>query len=520
MALVKIIWVDDEIESLQSQKLFLESKGYDVKTFTNGFDAIDYVKENQVDVVLLDETMPGITGLETLAKIKEVNQSLPIVLITKNETENLMDDAIGSQISDYLIKPVNPNQVLLSLKKIIDNKRLVAEKTTSAYQQQFRHLFTALNSNPDYNEWMEIYKMLVYWELEMEKSDSPEMREVLQSQKSEANTEFFKFVSKNFSSWINPKSGEGPVMSHTLFKFKVLPHVEKGVPVFFILIDNLRFDQWKAIQPAFAESFRILEEDTFYSILPTATQYARNAIFSGLMPIEIEKKFPLEWKNDDEEGGKNLNEEKFFREQLKSLGRDDLRSSYTKIVNNQAGLDLLNNIHNLLNNDINVIVYNFVDMLSHARTEMEVLKELAGDEMSYRSITTSWFEHSPLHQALKKIADKKIKIVLATDHGSVRVNTPCKVVGDKHTTTNLRYKHGRNLNYEPKEVLVFRDPREAGLPVPTLNSSFIFAKEDGYLCYPNNYNYYANYYRNTFQHGGVSMEEMIVPVIKMVSKAK
>ena len=520
MALVKIIWVDDEIESLQSQKLFLESKGYDVKTFTNGFDAIDYVKENQVDVVLLDETMPGITGLETLAKIKEVNQSLPIVLITKNETENLMDDAIGSQISDYLIKPVNPNQVLLSLKKIIDNKRLVAEKTTSAYQQQFRHLFTALNSNPDYNEWMEIYKKLVYWELEMEKSDSPEMREVLQSQKSEANTEFFKFVSKNFSSWINPKSGEGPVMSHTLFKFKVLPHVEKGVPVFFILIDNLRFDQWKAIQPAFAESFRILEEDTFYSILPTATQYARNAIFSGLMPIEIEKKFPLEWKNDDEEGGKNLNEEKFFREQLKSLGRDDLRSSYTKIVNNQAGLDLLNNIHNLLNNDINVIVYNFVDMLSHARTEMEVLKELAGDEMSYRSITTSWFEHSPLHQALKKIADKKIKIVLATDHGSVRVNTPCKVVGDKHTTTNLRYKHGRNLNYEPKEVLVFRDPREAGLPVPTLNSSFIFAKEDGYLCYPNNYNYYANYYRNTFQHGGVSMEEMIVPVIKMVSKAK
>ena len=519
MSGVKIIWVDDEIESLQSQKLFLESKGYDVQTFTNGFDAIDYVKENQVDVVLLDETMPGISGLETLAKIKEVNQSLPIVLITKNETENLMDDAIGSQISDYLIKPVNPNQVLLSLKKIIDNKRLVAEKTTSAYQQQFRHLFTALNSNPDYNEWMEIYKKLVYWELEMEKSDSPEMREVLQSQKSEANTEFFKFVSKNFSSWVSPKSSEGPVMSHSLFKFKVLPHVEKGVPVFFILIDNLRFDQWKAIQPAFAESFRILEEDTFYSILPTATQYTRNAIFSGLMPIEIEKKFPLEWKNDDEEGGKNLNEEKFFREQLKSMGRDDIRYSYTKIVNNQAGLDLFNNIHNLLNNDLNVIVYNFVDMLSHARTEMEVLKELAGDEMSYRSITTSWFEHSPLHQALKKIADKKIKIVLATDHGSVRVNTPCKVVGDKHTTTNLRYKHGRNLNYEPKDVLVFRDPREAGLPVPTLNSSFIFAKEDGYLCYPNNYNYYANYYRNTFQHGGVSMEEMIVPVIKMVSKA-
>jgi len=518
MAIAKIIWVDDEIESLQSQKLFLENKGYEVTTFTNGFDAIDYVKENHVDVVLIDESMPGITGLETLAKIKEVKQSLPVVLITKNETENLMDDAIGSQISDYLIKPVNPNQVWLSLKKIIDNRRLVAEKTTSAYQQQFRHLFTALNSSPDYNEWMDLYKKLIYWELEMQKSGSPEMQEILQSQKSEANTEFFKFISRNYASWLSPKGKESPVMSHNLFQFKVLPHVEKGTPLFFVLIDNLRFDQWKAIQPIFAESFRILEEDSFYAILPTATQYARNAIFAGMMPMDIEKKFPVQWKNDDEEGGKNLHEEEFFRAQLQRLGRGDLKVSYTKVVNNQAGLDLVNNIHNMMNNDINVIVYNFVDMLSHARTEMEVLKELAGDEMSYRSITASWFEHSPLHQALKCIADKNLRLVLATEHGSVRVKTPTKVVSDKQTTTNLRYKHGRNLNYEPKEVLAFRDPREAGLPVPTINSSYIFAKEDRFLCYPNNYNYYVNYYRNTFQHGGVSLEEMIVPVIKMESK--
>ncbi len=518
MGLVKIIWVDDEIESLQSQKLFLENKGYEVQTFTNGFDAIDYVKENHVDVVLIDESMPGITGLETLAKIKEMKQSLPVVLITKNETENLMDEAIGSQISDYLIKPVNPNQVWLSLKKIIDNKRLVAEKTTTAYQQQFRHLFMALNSNPDYNEWMDIYKKLVYWELEMQKSDSPEMQEVLQSQKGEANTEFFKFVSRNYASWVNPKGAHGPVMSHSLVQFKVLPHIEKGTPLFFLLIDNLRFDQWRAIQPIFAESFRILEEDSFYSILPTATQYARNAIFAGMLPMEIEKKFPQQWKNDDEEGGKNLHEEEFFRAQLKRLGKGDLKVSYTKVLNNHAGLELVNNIHNLLNNDINVIVYNFVDMLSHARTEMEVLKELAGDEMSYRSITTSWFEHSPLHQALKKIADKNIRIVLATDHGSVRVKTPYKVIGDKQTTTNLRYKHGRNLNYEQKEVLAYREPKDIGLPSPTINSSFIFAKEDGFLCYPNNYNHYVNYYRNTFQHGGVSLEEMIVPVIKMESK--
>lgn len=518
MQIASILWVDDEIESLESQKMFLENKGYQVHTCTNGFDAIDFVKENSVDVVLLDESMPGITGLETLAKIKEVNQSMPIVLITKNEEENLMDEAIGSQISDYLIKPVNPNQVWLSLKKIIDNKRLVSEKTTTAYQQQFRNLFMALNSNPDYNEWMEIYKKLVYWELEMEKSDSPEMLEILLSQKQEANTEFFKFISKNYASWVDPKSSDAPIMSHNLFQFKVLPHVEKGKSTFFILIDNLRLDQWRAIQPLFAENFRILEEETFYSILPTATQYSRNAIFAGAMPIDIEKQFQVQWKNDDEEGGKNLYEEEFFKGQLKRLRKEEIKFSYNKIVQHQEGQNLVNNIHNLLNNDLNIIVYNFVDMMSHARTEMEVLKELAADDKSYRSVTRSWFEHSPLNQALKKIADKNVNVVLATDHGSVKVRTPHKVVGDKQTTANLRYKHGRNLAYEPKDVLAFKDPRQAGLPVPNVNSSFIFAKEDGFLCYPNNYNHYVNYYRNTFQHGGISLEEMIIPVIKMTSK--
>ncbi|MBX2930950.1 MAG: PglZ domain-containing protein [Chitinophagaceae bacterium] len=518
MSLAKIIWVDDEMESLQSQKLFLENKGYEVQTFSNGFDAIEFVKENIVDVVLLDETMPGISGLETLAKMKEINQHLPIVMITKNETETLMDEAIGSQIADYLLKPVNPNQVLLSLKKIIDNKRLVAEKTTTNYQQQFRELFMALNDNPDYNEWMEIYKKLVYWELEIEKSNSPEMQDVFNTQKQEANTEFFKFISKNYAKWLHPKTVDAPIMSHNLFQFKVLPHIEKGIPTFFILIDNLRYDQWKAIQPIFAENFRILEEETFYSILPTATQYSRNAIFSGLLPIEIEKHFPIEWKNDDEEGGKNLFEEKFFREQIKRLKKNDLKVSYTKVLHHHDGQQLQNNIHNLLNNDLNIIVYNFVDMLSHARTEMEVLKELAGDEKSYRSVTKSWFEHSALHQALKKISDKKIRVIVSTDHGTVRVKTPYKVIGDKQTTANLRYKHGRNLQYEAKDVLAFKDPRDAGLPVPTVNSSFIFAKGDGYLCYPNNYNHFANYYKNTFQHGGISLEEMIVPIIKMISK--
>jgi response regulator of citrate/malate metabolism len=461
--------------------------------------------------------MPGITGLETLGKIKEIDQQIPVVMITKNEAENVMDDAIGSQITDYLIKPVNPNQVLLSLKKIIDNKRLVAEKTTIAYQQEFRSLFMALSSNPDYNEWMDIYKKLVYWEMEMAKTNSPEMLEVLSAQKTEANSEFSKFITRNYSDWLHPKTQDAPIMSHTLFRDKVVPNLDPNVPNVFLLIDNLRYDQWKAILPILQESFRLVEEGSFYSILPTSTQYSRNAIFAGMLPVDIEHKFPQEWKNDDEEGGKNLFEEHFFAAQLRQL-KMDTRFSYTKVTNHADAQTMLNNIHNMLDYSLSVIVYNFVDMLSHARTEMEVLKELAGDEASYRSITASWFEHSPLYQALKRISDKKFNLIIATDHGSVRVKTPVKVIGDKQTTTNLRYKHGRNLNYDPKEVLAFRDPRDAGLPKPNVNSSYIFAKGDGYLCYPNNYNYFVNYYRNTFQHGGISLEEMIVPFARMESR--
>ncbi|MBS1584399.1 MAG: response regulator [Bacteroidetes bacterium] len=512
-----ILWVDDEIDSLKSQILFLKNKGYEVTPLTNGYDALELLKEKNMDVVLLDESMPGMTGLETLAKIKESHPQVPVVMVTKNEAEYIMEEAIGSQITDYLIKPVNPNQVLLSLKKIMDTRRLVSEKTTTAYQQEFRNLFMALSSNPDHEEWKELYKKLVYWELEMARSDSSEMMEVLQSQKSEANTEFSKYVSKNYAKWIKDPV-TAPLLSHQLFREKIAPHLEKGKPTFLVVIDNLRFDQWKVLQPIVTDSFRVVEEDMFYSILPTATQYARNALFAGMLPIDIEKRYPNEWKNDDDEGGKNLFEETFLRGQLKDLKLDGLKAQYMKITNNEDGKSMEDNIHNCLNNDLTVIVYNFVDMLSHARTEMEVLKELAGDEVSYRSLTVSWFEHSPLYGALKKIADKDIQVFITTDHGTVRVKQPSKCVGDRHTTTNLRYKHGRNLQYEERDVLAFRDPKEAGLPRPNVSSTFIFAKEDVFLCYPNNYNHYVNYYRNTFQHGGISLEEMIVPVIRLQSK--
>jgi CheY-like chemotaxis protein len=514
----EILWVDDEIESLKSQILFLKNKGYEVTPFTNGYDALEHLKDHTADVILLDESMPGMSGLETLAKIKELRPTLPVVMITKNEAENIMEEAIGSQITDYLIKPVNPNQVLLSLKKIMEGKRLVSEKTTVEYQKDFRNLFMALNSNPNVEEWKELYKKLVYWEVAMSKSDSPEMRDVFNTQKAEANTEFFKFVSRNYIDWIKEAAADTPVMSHTLFAKKIAPYIDHKRPTFMILVDNLRFDQWKSIEPIIHQFYRVQEEESFYSILPTSTQYSRNSIFSGLLPVEIERRFPLEWKNDDEQGGKNLYERQFLEYQLKKLNLNHLKWDYLKITNNDNGKLMEDNIHNYLKNDLTVIVYNFVDMLSHARTEMEVLKELAGDEVSYRSLTVSWFEHSPLFRALKKIADKDIQLIITTDHGTMRVKTPSKCVGDKATTTNLRYKHGRNLQYEEKDVLAFKSPHEAGLPQPNVNSKYIFAKEDVFLCYPNNYNHFVNYYRNTFQHGGVSLEEMIVPIVRLETK--
>lgn len=515
---IKILWADDEIEHLKAQILFLEKKGYSIDAVSNGYDAIENVKEQHYDLVFLDEHMPGITGLETLPQIKELKPELPVVMITKNEEEDIFDEAIGSQIADYLIKPVKPNQILLSIKKIIDNKRLVSRKTNSAYQQEFQKIFMAINNRMDHQEWAELYKKMMYWELELDKAKTQEMAEIMTMQKSEANKEFFKFIKRNYQDWLhNPDNEDTPTQSHTLFRDKVFPIINDDVPTFFVLIDNLRYDQFKVIEPFFSELFTKVSEDHFYSILPTTTQYSRNAIFSGLMPSEIQRRYRDKWVNDDEKEGKNLYEELFVNDQLKRHNVD-VKTSYTKVTNSKKGKELVDNILNLMNNKFNTIVYNFVDMLSHARTEMEVLKELAGNESAYRSLTTSWIDHSPLLQALQKLEGRKARFIITTDHGTIRVQSPSKVIGDKNTTTNLRYKTGRNLNYNDKEVLAYKNPEDVFLPKSNLSSSFIFAREDYFFAYPNNYNYYVNYYKNTFQHGGVSLEEVIVPFVVYESK--
>lgn len=514
MEKIQILWVDDEIDLLKPHVMFLEQKGYAVDTINNGDEAIDMIDEKHYDIVLLDENMPGITGIEALSQIKEKHSTLPVVMITKSEEESIMEDAIGSKISDYLIKPVNPNQILLSIKKNLDTRRLVSEKTTSSYQREFRQIGMALNDVRTFEEWIDMHKRLVYWEMELEKLEDEGMNQILNMQKSEANGLFTKFIEENYADWLNGVE-EGPIMSHTLFKEKVSPYLKESKPVFLLVIDNLRYDQWKAIQPMVENYFTVDKEEIFYSILPSATQYARNALFAGLMPSEIKKRFPKLWKDDIEEGGKNLHEAGFLSDQLQRLGHGGVKHSYSKITNHAAGKKLAENLNNYMNNQLNVIVYNFVDMLSHAKTEMEVIRELADNDKAYRSLTVSWFNNSPLFDIIRQLADKNVRLVITTDHGTVNVNEPTKVVGDKNTNTNLRYKQGKNLSYNAKEVYEVKNPDDIFLPKTNVSTSYVFAREDKFFAYPNNYNHYVKYYRNTFQHGGISLEEMIIPVVSL-----
>ena len=517
MEKIKILWADDEIDLLKPHILFLKEKGYELKTATNGDDAMDLVKEEPFDIVFLDENMPGISGLETLSRIKQFDSTLPVVMITKSEEESIMEDAIGSKIADYLIKPVNPNQILLTLKKNLDNKRLIREKTSSGYQQEFRQIGMSLSDRLSLDEWIDLYKKLVFWELEIDSSKEEGMAEILTMQKTEANNLFGRYVERNYTNWVGGKDANPPVMSHTLLKKKLIPVLDKEESVFLVVIDNLRYDQWKVIQPVIHELFRTEQEEIYFSILPTATQYARNALFSGMLPSEMEKRFPKMWLNDEDEGGKNQFEAEFLTDQLKRLGRD-VKHSYTKVTNYGAGKKLAESVSNLMQNKLNVIVYNFVDMLSHARTDMEVIRELADDEKAYRSITLSWFENSPLWDILQQVSAKKASLVITTDHGTIRVKNPSKLIGDRNINTNLRYKQGKNMQWEKNDVFEVKNPGEAYLPKANVSSAFVFAKEDYFFAYPNNFNHYVNHYRNTFQHGGISLEEMLVPFVVLKSK--
>lgn len=506
------MWVDDEIEMLRAHIIFLEKKGYDVTTVNNGNDAIEECRKRNFDLVLLDEMMPGITGLETLQQIKEISPSTPIVMVTKSEEENIMDQAIGQKIADYLIKPVNPSQILLALKKNIHKKQIVTEVTQTGYRKEFQDIAMRIMDCNTLDDWKDIYRRLVRWELELSSADS-DMTEMLQMQKEEANNSFAKFVRKNYLSWVAPGTTQRPLMSPDIFKKCVFPAVNNGEKVFLIVIDNFRYDQWRTLAQDIGEMFDV-NEDMYMSILPTATQYARNAIFSGLMPEQIERMFPDLWVDEDEEEGKNINEEPLVRTQIERYRRHD-SFSYHKINDSVGAERLIERLGELKKNDINVVVLNFIDMLSHARTESKMVRELANNESAYRSITLSWFRHSVVGELLKALAQTDCTVIITTDHGSIRASKPIKIIGDRNTNTNLRYKLGKNLNCQSKEVFVVKNPHDAQLPAPNLSTSYVFATGNSFLAYPNNYNYYVSYYKDTFQHGGISMEEMLIPLVTL-----
>ena len=516
-----LLWVDDEIELLKAHILFLEKKGYEVVTVSNGNDAIEECRQKTFDLILLDEMMPGLSGLETLQYIKDIQPATPVVMCTKSEEENIMDQAIGSKIADYLIKPVNPSQILLTLKKNIHQRQIVTEVTQSGYQQNFQQIAMQIDNCKSVQEWMDIYKLLVRWELELSSTDSS-MTEMLSMQKEEANNGFAKFIKKNYLDWVNPnapsKAEDRPLMSPRIFKEKIFPLLDKGEKVFFIVVDNFRYDQWRVLAQEIGDQFDI-DEQLYLTILPTATQYARNAIFSGLMPNKIADMFPDLWVDEDEEEGKNLNEGPLIQTQIERYRRKD-KFSYYKVNDSQGADRLLQQFNSLKQNDLNVVVINFIDMLSHARTESKMVRELANNESAYRSITLSWFRHTVLSELFRQLSQSDYTVVLTTDHGSIRANRPVKIIGDRNTNTNLRYKLGKNLNYNSKEVYVIKDPRQAQLPAPNISTSYVFATGDSFFAYPNNYNYYVSYYKDTFQHGGISMEQMIVPLITMRGRKK
>ena len=514
----KILWVDDEIELLRPHILFLKEKGYDIETATNGEDAIELVTNKKFDLVFLDEMMAGMGGLRTLSEIKNTRPQLPVIMVTKSEDEGLMENAIGGKISDYLTKPVNPSQILLACKKFLEGKKIESEYVSRDYLKEFNEISTSLFSNPGHDDWVNIYSKLVGWSMDFDSHPELGLKDTLLDQYRTANQEFSNFIEKNYKHWL--ESTNRPVLSIDVVDRFLIPELQSNKSVFFFVIDCMRLDQWLGMENALRDFYDV-KRNFYYSILPTATPYSRNAIFSGSWPNDIEKRFPEIWEKwEDDDNSRNKNEAEFLislLERRKIILKPEPK--YIKIIDPEFGKGIEQNILSYTHNKLTSIVVNFVDMLAHGRSDSQLLKEIAPEESAYRSLTQSWFHHSSFFNMLKTLSTQKnVKVVITTDHGSIRCMRGVKVIGDREAATNLRYKFGRNLKVEDKHAIFIKNPADFRLPNRGVTVNYILAKEDYYFVYPTDYHRYLAQYRDSFQHGGISMEEMILPVAVLEPK--
>ncbi|MCH9025129.1 MAG: response regulator [candidate division Zixibacteria bacterium] len=504
----RILWVDDEIDSFKPHILFLEKRGYEVKGSMSGDEAIELVGKEKFDLVLLDEMMPGKDGLTTLEEIKEINPHLPVVMVTKSEEESLMDDAIGQKIDDYLVKPINPSQILIVIKRLLDSRKIISGSSMKRYITEINKFNDKLDGRIEPEDWYEAARILSSWDLELDANADVGLAQTLEGTRKEWNIEFTKYIEKNYVGWL--RSDKRPLLSPDITSRYVVPELKKKNKVLFIVVDCMRLDQWMLIEPLIAEFYNISRE-YYFSIIPTATPFSRNALFAGMFPDEIHRVYPETYAVTDE-GSLNRFENRFFADNLSRQGVRPAGSKYVKIFNNTEGEEIAKRISDYYENQLVTFVFNFLDILAHGRSSNVILKEIAGTESAFRSLMKSWFVHSPLFTILKSFAKKDFTIVITSDHGSVFCNRGTIAHGKRTTSTNLRYKYGDNLNSDPKDSILIKKPEQWRLPSMTLATTYIIAKEDFYFVYPNNYNEMVRHFQKSFQHGGISLEEMVVPL--------
>lgn len=512
-----VLWADDEIDLFRPHILYLEERGFAVTPVRSGDEALARIDSDRFDVVLLDEMMPGRDGLSTLEEIKDRHPSIPVVMITKSEQEDLIASAIRKEITDYIVKPVNPLQILSALRKILDREKIREGGIAQEYLEEFTRLRARIGGRPDWREWIDIYLRLTRWDIELERHRDVGLRQTHDDQRREANAEFSRYIESTYEKWL--RGEDAPHLSPDVLGQYVLPHLKEGKKVYFVLIDCMRLDQWLAIEPLLSPYYTI-QTDYYYSILPTATPYARNAIFSGLFPADIAKHHPDYWAEiSSDERSKNRFERQLLDEYL-ARKKVNLYPAprYVKIYNTEEAGNVKRQLSSFFSIPLVSLVFNFVDILAHGRSESEILQEIAPDEPAFRSLMKSWFQHSALFDILRGISAQDAVVVITTDHGSVISKRATVVYGNREASTNLRYKYGDNLGCDTKHAVHVKEPGRFRLPADSLTKHYIFAKENYYFVYPTRFHEYERQYKGTFQHGGISLEEMVLPCVTLRTK--